>query len=347
MPSSLTGMKLNEAYALTAFKYVIDPSSYKINFGNGNSSPMSVYNNTVIFSTASPEVVYPQLSASYGSNTRVLAHAGSFAASGVMTSSTSSSSVDRARLFMQTSSQKTLDASLKAKATLVAEVRKDIISTSTTVTGTTAISAGTDEGGSTEDRPFEFTTFYDSVTPANSYKSVRLGGAALSSVNGVQLELKIMQDSTGTLTYNQDGRVSLGTVPLRFTQVCAQNGTIQTSDRNAKMYIQDIPNDVLDVWDSVPVRMYKMKDAVAEKGDAARWHFGKIAQDIEEAFKAAGLDPFAYGVLCYDEWDDIKDADGNVIAQAGSRYSVRYDEAAQLDAAVIQRKLSTQSAQAQ
>lgn len=347
MPSSLTGMKLNEAYALMAFKYVIDSSSYKINFGNGNSSPLSVYNNTVMFSTASPEVIFPQLSSGYGSNTRVLAHAGSFAASGAMTSSTSSSTVDRARLFMQTSSQKNLDASLKTKATLVAEIRKDIISTTTTVTGNTAIAAGTDEGGSTEDRPFEFTTFYDATTPGNSYKSVRLGGAALSSVNGTQLELKVMQDSTGTLTYNQDGRVSLGTVPLRFTQVCAQNGTIQTSDRNAKMYIQDIPDDVLDAWDSVPVRMYKMKDAVEEKGEAARWHFGKIAQDIEEAFKSAGLDPFAYGVLCFDEWEDIKDVDGSIIAKAGSRYSVRYDEAAQLDAAVMQRKLSTQSKQAQ
>ena len=347
MPSSLTGMKLNDAYALTAFKYVIDSSSYKINFGNGNSSPISVYNNTTIFSTASPEVVFPQLSSGYGSNARVLAHAGSFAALGSMTSSTSSSSVDRARLFMQTSSQKTLDASLKNKATLVAEMRKDIVSTSTTVTNSIAVAAGTDEGGGTEDRPFEFTTFYDAATPANSYKSVRFGGAALSFANGTQLELKVMQDSTGTLTYNQDGRVSLGTVPLRFTQVCAQNGTIQTSDRNAKMYIQDIPDEVLDAWESVPVRMYKMKDAVEEKGEAARWHFGKIAQDIEEAFKSAGLDPFAYGVLCYDEWDDIKDADGYVIAKAGSRYSVRYDEAAQLDAAVMQRKLSMQSKQAQ
>ncbi|WP_436868085.1 tail fiber domain-containing protein [Enterobacter hormaechei] len=339
MPSSLTGMKLNDAYALTAFKYAIDSSSYKINFGNGNSTPISVYNNTTILSTSSPEVVYPQIASGYGPNTRVLAHSGSFVSIGAMTSATSSTSTDRARMYLQTSSQKSLDSSLKTKASLLAEFRKDIISTSTTVTGNLALAAITDEGGSTEDRPFEFTTFYDSATPANSYKSVKLGGGALSSVNGTQLELKVMQDSTGTLTYNQDGRVSLGTVPLRFTQVCAQNGTIQTSDRNAKMYIQDIPDDVLDAWDSVPVRMYKMKDAVDEKGEAARWHFGKIAQDIEEAFKSAGLDPFAYGVLCYDEWDDIKDADGSVIAKAGSRYSVRYDEAAQLDAASLHRKM--------
>ncbi|MGG5840419.1 tail fiber domain-containing protein, partial [Huaxiibacter chinensis] len=278
MPSSLTGMKLNDAYALTAFKYVIDSSSYKISFGNGNSSPLSVYNNTTIFSTASPEVVFPQLSSSYGANARVLAHAGSFAASGAMSSSTSSSSVDRARLFMQTSSQKTLDASLKNKATLVAEMRKDIISTSSSVTSSIAIAAGTDEGGGTEDRPFEFTTFYDATTPSNSYKSLRLGGAALSSANGTQLEMKVMQDSTGTITYNQDGRVSLGTVALRFTQVCAQNGAIQTSDRNAKTDIMEIPDNVLDAWETIPVRMYKMKDAVEEKGDSARWHFGKIAQ---------------------------------------------------------------------
>ena len=49
---------------------------------------------------------------------------------------------------------------------------------------------------------------------------------------------------------------------------------------------------------------YRLKDAVAAKGEAARTHAGLIAQDIRETFETAGLDPFKYGVLCYDEWDD-------------------------------------------
>lgn len=46
-----------------------------------------------------------------------------------------------------------------------------------------------------------------------------------------------------------------------------------------------------------------MKDAVAEKGDSARWHFGIIAQDVVRAFEDNNLNPFDYGVICYDEWN--------------------------------------------
>lgn len=50
------------------------------------------------------------------------------------------------------------------------------------------------------------------------------------------------------------------------------------------------------------LKKYRMRDAVAKKGDTARWHFGIIAQELAAAFEAEGLDPWRYGVLCWDEW---------------------------------------------
>ena len=50
------------------------------------------------------------------------------------------------------------------------------------------------------------------------------------------------------------------------------------------------------------------------------------------AFESEGLDVFAYGFVCYDEWEAMeeqKDKDGVVIQEAkpaGKRYGVRYDE---------------------
>ena len=37
--------------------------------------------------------------------------------------------------------------------------------------------------------------------------------------------------------------------------------------------------------------------------DGIRIHTGLIAQEIKKAFEGEGLDPFKYGVLCFDEWD--------------------------------------------
>lgn len=83
---------------------------------------------------------------------------------------------------------------------------------------------------------------------------------------------------------------------------------------------------------SLKIRKYKWNAAVEEKGDAARWHFGFIAQEVIAAFEAQGLDAFEYGAVCYDTWEAEEakyDSQGNLIEparEAGDRYGVRYDE---------------------
>jgi hypothetical protein len=83
------------------------------------------------------------------------------------------------------------------------------------------------------------------------------------------------------------------------------------------------------------VKSYKFNDAVAEKGDNARIHFGWIAQDVVDVFEQYGLDPMSYSVVCFDrwedEWKDVFDENNRLIERvkiisAGSRFGLRYNE---------------------
>jgi hypothetical protein len=97
---------------------------------------------------------------------------------------------------------------------------------------------------------------------------------------------------------------SLGTAAFRWTEVFAGTGAINTSDENEKQDIEEISFAESQVAKKAKtlIKKYRFKSAVKEKGERARIHFGIIAQELEEVFKEYDLDPYAYGVLCYDEW---------------------------------------------
>ncbi|TNR49310.1 hypothetical protein FIC40_16215 [Escherichia coli] len=122
-----------------------------------------------------------------------------------------------------------------------------------------------------------------------------------------------------------------------------------TSDRNAKMDEEAIPDAVLDAWGDVQYVSYKLKASVAEKGSKARRHVGVIAQDIKAAFEAHGVDPFEYGILCYDDvpateavYDTLEDGTQVLLQEAQeahSGYTVRYEEILCLEAAYMRREM--------
>ena len=126
---------------------------------------------------------------------------------------------------------------------------------------------------------------------------------------------------------NVDNSTSLGRSSKRWSVVYAATGTINTSDERAKQDIEPLSDAELRVATALKglVKKFRFKDSVAEKGDAARIHVGVIAQEVEAAFAAEGLDGFRYGILCYDKWDAETD-EARGLTEAGDRYGVRYEE---------------------
>jgi len=147
-----------------------------------------------------------------------------------------------------------------------------------------------------------------------------------SSTSGVGLRFVNVTTSNYIAPVRGDGSylddtVDLGASSVRFDDIYATNGTIQTSDRNEKQDIQELSDAEQRVATACKglIRRYKFNKAVLEKGDDARYHFGIIAQDLQDAFTAEGLDAGDYGMFISDTYTD-----DNGIEQ--TRLGVRYNE---------------------
>jgi hypothetical protein len=118
-----------------------------------------------------------------------------------------------------------------------------------------------------------------------------------------------------------DNTHSLGIASLRWSEVFAATGTINTSDENLKQDIRALDTKELAVATSLKglLKVFRFKDAVASKGDAARKHFGIIAQEVQSAFADGGLDASEYGVFCEDTWYEV---DGSSLDEYGEPYTV-------------------------
>lgn len=147
-----------------------------------------------------------------------------------------------------------------------------------------------------------------------------------------------------------DNTRSIGTASARWGVIYAGTATINTSDEREKQQIRDLSEAEKRVAIKLKsqIKAFKFNDAVAEKGDKARIHFGVIAQEVKAAFESEGLVAEDYAVLCYDEWDaeyrditeeitvtndagdevteTIKTGERELVREAGNRYGVRYEE---------------------
>jgi hypothetical protein len=129
----------------------------------------------------------------------------------------------------------------------------------------------------------------------------------------------ILPTRQGSLT---DNVTDLGASSERFVDIYATNGTIQTSDRNEKQDIAELSDAEQRVAIAAKglLRKFRWKDSVAEKGDDARIHFGIIAQDLQDAFTAEGLDAGRYAMFINTTWTDEE------TGEERSRMGVRYSE---------------------
>jgi hypothetical protein len=151
-------------------------------------------------------------------------------------------------------------------------------------------------------------------------------------------------DFYGKTRPGADNSFALGGPSNRWSVVYSATALINTSDEREKQDIAVLDEAEKRVALAVKglVKKFRFKDSVVEKGDAARIHIGVIAQEIAAAFQAEGLDPMRYGIVCFDEWNEIpeikvaeldqelKETGQMIIVQqyrpAGNRYGVRYEE---------------------
>ena len=126
----------------------------------------------------------------------------------------------------------------------------------------------------------------------------------------------------------------LGAAWLQVRNIYLQNAPIIGSDERLKQDIREVTEAERRVAQNLKdlLRAYRLKSAVALKGDEARTHIGVIAQDVVAAFEAEGLDPWAYAICCYDEWEArsaILGEDGEEVSpavEAGEALSINYTE---------------------
>tara|TARA_R110000787_G_scaffold102799_1_gene208958 strand:- start:184 stop:1437 length:1254 start_codon:yes stop_codon:yes gene_type:complete len=98
--------------------------------------------------------------------------------------------------------------------------------------------------------------------------------------------------------------VDLGANGNRFKQIFATNGTINTSDETLKQDIAGLTSTEMLVAKrlSVLFKTFRWKSRVATEGDDARTHTGIIAQDVQAAFSAEGLDAGNYSLFTSGSW---------------------------------------------
>jgi hypothetical protein len=163
----------------------------------------------------------------------------------------------------------------------------------------TATSAATATSASTAANLSGATLSTSSYTLVSSNNIIALQSSA---GNGV-----FVNGSGASFSASSDNAMSLGTSGFRWTTVYATTGTINTSDATQKTEIADLTAAELAVARRIKglFKTFKFKDAVAAKGAGARKHIGVMAQDVQAAFAAEGLNASDYGVFCSDTVDGV------------------------------------------
>lgn len=170
--------------------------------------------------------------------------------------------------------------------------------------------------------------------------------SASTDTASAQLFFQYPADNNIMFRPGTNNLVALGASSYRWKEIwCNQSSINTSSDERIKQQIANIPDAVLDAWGDVDWIQFKYNDSVEEKGaDKARLHNGLIAQRVDGAFKAHGLEASKYGLFLYDQWDaepEQKDENGNVTIpaqEAGDAYGLRYTEALCMEAAYQRRR---------
>jgi len=165
-----------------------------------------------------------------------------------------------------------------------------------------------------------------SIGANGGYIYVGSGNTNLRFHNGVPAMLPATSGGA-----SRDNAIDLGSSGARFNDAFITNGVTTGSDGNDKQDIRDLTEaeQRVAVVCKGLLKAWRWKSAVEEKGDDARIHCGIIAQDLQAAFAAEGLDAGRYAMFMSNTWwetqtevpaveavAEVLDEDGNVVTEA-------------------------------
>ena len=148
-------------------------------------------------------------------------------------------------------------------------------------------------------------------------------------------------DTGGNFRPSADNAYSCGTAALRWSVIYSATALINTSDASTKTVIGSIDDVEKRVAQRIKsgIKKYQLNNSIAEKGNAARIHWGVIAQDVKAAFEAEGLNAEQYAMFCSDSWfekdgERVLDENGEIMTSGDTpegavkitRLGIRYEE---------------------
>ncbi len=139
-----------------------------------------------------------------------------------------------------------------------------------------------------------------SISTYSAYPGIGKGHVALLFVGGANY----IEPFSFTNGSARDNAIDLGRGGARFDDDYSTTSTIQTSDFNDKQEKASLTATEMLVGKRISAlfKTFRWKDSVAEKGDNARTHTGVIAQDVQAAFTAEGLDAGDYALFISSTW---------------------------------------------
>ena len=169
-----------------------------------------------------------------------------------------------------------------------------------------------------------------------THGAIGRGGSGFFIAGVASSDFGVLFDGSGLISCTgtgviRDNQYDMGHGGFRWNDIYATNGTIQTSDFNEKQDIASLTAIEMLVGKRISAlfKTFRWKDKVVEKGDNARTHTGVIAQDVQAAFTAEGLDAGDYSLFISSTWwetqtevpaveavAEVTDEDGNVTTEA-------------------------------
>tara|TARA_E500000318_G_scaffold99258_1_gene101192 strand:+ start:210 stop:1559 length:1350 start_codon:yes stop_codon:yes gene_type:complete len=149
-----------------------------------------------------------------------------------------------------------------------------------------------------------------SIQSRSGHLQIKGGGDVyITTVGGEGFRVGALSANAGALvpianSNDSDNTNDIGVVSVRWDDIYATNGTIQTSDQNEKQQIASLTSAEITAAKAISklFKTFKWNDKVEAKGDAARTHTGVIAQDVQQAMTDAGLDAADYAFWCSNTW---------------------------------------------